>query len=258
MPTRTSLRRSQVLRAVVFAAGAGWMAGGCETADDPVFKLKFPGLMALEVTPDSATLPIEGITAAAVDYKAMGRFNNGTKRDLSREVAWAVDVRALGIFSSNRFQSSLTRGGKGVVTAIGDAVTGRASLTLVYTASHTRSPADPAAPALFRAAEPDSARSPRLTSPADDSALPSSPPPDFAWTAAAGANSDLFELSFSNDVTDVRIYTTGTRLTPTLEEWSIITATNAGGSVQVGLRALSSANPSKAASASPITVRFAP
>lgn len=233
----------------------------CSTPDMAGVDMRNPGLVRLEILPGDATTRIEASQPAELDFKAMGTFSGQPQAsDISSKVLWNVSDDGLGVFGvdakASRFRSSSTRGGRAIITAISKPVMpAMAMITVVYSAALVHGGAPGTAPDLFKSAAEEASKSPTLIGPADGASVDRSQPPQkFEWAAAAGT--DLFELSFSNDVTDLRLYTPGTSLTPSAEEWSILTGTNAGGAVKVKLRGMKATAPSTAGSAPAITVSF--
>lgn len=232
----------------------------CQSEDASSVTMKIPGLLKLEIMPADATFPVSPSMPAKVDFKAMGTFTDGKMADQAHKVDWHVDIISLGSFGADsvnsRFESSVIRGGKAIVQALAEPRMAETSLTLVYTAGLLRPGAPSESEDLFKGAGEDAAKAPTITAPADGVTMPRATPGEFSWTPATGTN--LFELSFSNEVTNLRIYTTGSSVVPTPEEWSILTATNAGSAVTVKVRGMTSGGAAGAGAAKPITVVFGP
>jgi hypothetical protein len=229
------------------------------------------GLMSLRVEPADATIVIDGTTPATQDYRAFGTFADGSERDVTASVQFALTNRSLGTFSGATFRSGVTFGGRTRVRAQAGFVTAEAALTIVLRrttsippASGDPLPADPGS--LFGGAE-DTSRAPTLVYPNDGVVLP----PNLGrieihWLRGASSNT-LFEVAFENDVTDVRAYVRcerpegvrddGCIWEPSGDAWRWIATTNAGGDpLTVQVRATDDAGGGVGTS-STIAMRFA-
>lgn len=232
----------------------------CGSEDMPDLPPKNPGLVKLTIDPPMINLRIEGSQPADVDFKALGTFSGETTpRDISRRVNWNVADDSLGTFGVDavmyRFRSSATRGGRTTVTANSYPVMPAvANVTIVYSANLLRPDALPKSAELFKDATEEASLGPKIVAPSTGTMLEKGGASQFTWAGAAGT--DLFELSFTNDVTDLRIYTKESKLTLSAEEWIILSTTNAGSEVNVHVRGMKSSSPANAGSSEKITVAF--
>jgi hypothetical protein len=220
-------------------------------------------LIKIEITPVDLVTETGPSRPARIKYTAMGSFSDGRVDDITTKVSWLLGSADLGAFGADsvhgRLEGSVTRGGKTTVTAMTPGVGGRMAqtgLTLVYAAALTKDAAPGNAPELFKTAAEEATKAPTITAPGDGVTVPRRTPGTFSWTAPAGTN--LFELAFQNEVTDMHLYTTNRSITLSPEEWSILGTTNSGGQVNVLLRAMTSASPTSAGTSRAIKLTFSP
>jgi hypothetical protein len=194
-------------------------------------------LLSITVTPADQELVIDGQTPAASAYTAVGQFEDGHSEDITNEVAFSLEDGTLGAFAGAQFTSTIAHGGHTRVHATLGGVDGATGLVLKIQQrysdpSATGLPVDPAAPFGGPA---DAARAPDVVYPNDGVLLP----PNLRLLEVhflPGANNTLFELSFENALTDIKVYTRctvpmngGCIYTPDATVWSWIADTNRGG-----------------------------
>jgi Tol biopolymer transport system component len=203
------------------------------------------GLLSISIEPGDATLTIDGDVAVSQVYVARGTFEGGRTEDVTTRVSWSVGDSRLGRFQGATFTSGIDRGGVAAVRASAGAINGTATLTLLLRKRIAVGIPMPD-PAFFTRPE-DEGRAPDLVYPNDGVLLP----PNLRRMELhflAGAGNDVFELSFSNATTDVRVYTSCTTLgagclyEPALAVWMWIAETNRGrGPLTVTVRGTSAA-----------------
>lgn len=212
------------------------LACGPRVTADPDAGTTSSPVVSLTVEPADQVLEIEGATAATSDYTAIARYEDGTSADVSDRVAWSLADSTLGSFASNRFTSTVAKGGTTRVIAELAGVRGETGLSLKlrqrYTDPGASLPGDPAAPFTGPA---DPGRAPALVYPNDGVLLP----PNLRLLEVhfrPGAGNTLFEIAFENAVTDVKVYTRctmpvngGCIYTPDSTVWQWIAETNRGG-----------------------------
>jgi hypothetical protein len=215
------------------------------------------GLVSISVTPANATLIIDGATPAASAYQATGTFEDGHTEDITTRVSFRLENQLLGTFTAAQFTSFTDRGGSTLVVAESGAVNGTTGLTLLMRqrVSDPGSTGLPSDPAGHFGGAADPARAPELVYPNDGALVP----PNLGRLEIhflPGSGNDLFELTFSNDVTDVVVYLScalpmngGCIYQPDPQVWRWIAETNRGGDVQIKLRATAAAGGTVGASA---------
>ncbi len=194
-------------------------------------------IVEITVTPADQVLVIDGTEPATAAYTAMGRFEDGHTEDITDRVGFQLADATLGAFLGRDFKSALTHGGRTKVVAGYAGVTGETGLTLVMRQRYadpaaTNLPTDPAAPFT---GPTDAARTPDVVYPNNGVLLP----PNLSLLEVhylPGANNTLFEITFENTVTDVKVYTrctlpmnNGCIYTPDATVWRWIADTNRGG-----------------------------
>jgi hypothetical protein len=249
MPQVRALATGWLLVAATAAVGTA-----CYPEEEVVEGPAIPGLIKLEIAPANVALVVQPAQPAVQIFAALGTFGDRRTLDVSGKVKWDITVPALGLFHGNRFTSTLIRGGKATVRATAHPYDATAELLLTYRAGLVRTDAPADSAALFAAASESASRAPRMIAPANGATLRGTQAQEFRWSPAPGT--DLYELAFTNETTDLRIYSRSSSVTPTAEEWSILSATNAGGGVAVTVRGMSSTSPTTAGTAPRIDVVF--
>lgn len=215
----------------VLLLGCGHHGGGGGGADGGL-----DGLTAMAIQPANQTLVIDQGVAATSSYTVTGTFGDGHSEDITARVQLALADDSLGSFAAATFTSATNHGGATQVVATSGAVQATTGVTLVFRQrwndpGSTGLPADPAMPFTGPAS---TARAPALVYPNDHVLLP----PNLGrleFHFHPGANNTLFELSFANAVTDIKVYLTCTALNggcvynPDPQLWSWVALTNHGG-----------------------------
>jgi hypothetical protein len=179
---------------------------------------------------------IDGTEPAVGLYTAVGQFEDGHSEDISMRVAFRLEDSSLGGFFANEFKSTLTHGGRTRVIAELSGVSGDTGLTLAlhqrYSDPNATLPTDPTAPFNGPA---DVSRAPDVVYPNAGVLLP----PNLKLLEVhflPGTSNTLFEISFENAITDVKVYTRclvplngGCIYTPDATLWQWIAETNRGG-----------------------------
>jgi hypothetical protein len=208
---------------------ATWLAllAGCASSTPPPSRSGTPpiaGLTAIQIQPGMQTLVMDGSTPAAADYKAIGTFNDGHTDDVTNRVAFSVENADLGMFQGAHFVSDTDHGGiTNVIARAGD-VAATAPLYLMIRRTFDDASSQFEGPATGAA--------PNLLYPADGVLFP----PNLRGLEIHfdPAGHKLFEIDFSNPITDVRVYTGCTRVgtgciyTIADDVWGWVSRTNAG------------------------------
>jgi len=182
------------------------------------------GLTALKIQPSTQTLTTDGTNPASADYKAIGTFSDGHTDDVTNKVAFSVESPDLGLFQGAHFVSTTDHGGiTNVVAQAGD-VAATAPLYLMI-----RRAVDDASSQF---SGPATGAAPKVLYPADGVLFP----PNLSGLEIHfdPAGHKLFEVNFSNAITDVRVYTgctmvgAGCVYTIANDVWGWVSRTNAG------------------------------
>src|SRR5215471_2308425 len=203
------------------------------------------GLVYITVTPADQTLVIAGTTPATSGYHAERIFKDGHHEDVTTRVSFRLADTGLGSFAGPAFTSQTDHGGFTTVIAEAGNVQGSTTLTLLFRQrgndpASTNLPPDPGS--KFGGTV-DPGRAPDLVYPNDGVLVP----PNLGkleFHFHPGANNTLFELSFANNVTDVKIYLRctmplngGCIYQPDPLAWHWIAETNRGGApLQISIK----------------------
>ncbi len=173
------------------------------------------GLTTITVSPAMATLTINGTTPVTQAYTASGTFADGHTLDLTNQVTWSVNDGTLGSFSGAQFTSGVAHGGIATILATLGGVTGAAQLNLVFSQRYsdpgsTGLPTNPSMSFGGMASTADSV-TPHLVYPNDNVVVPPNLGTlEFHFTPSGDGSmtstNTLFELSFENAVTDIKVY----------------------------------------------------
>ena len=232
------------------------------------FGSTIPGLMSIDVSPPTASLTTSNGAVAQQAFTATGHFEDGHSADVTSKVTWTLADSDLGSFTSGNFTASTIRGGKTIVKASAGALYGTAQLAVRYVSSRVSNEDGSTAPAnsnaLFAAATlPDSTLAPSLVYPLDGVVVPVNLGEIEVQWQKAGSVADLFEVAFSGESLDLRVYTnaavaSGGRLSVLAAEWNAISRTVAGGNLMIRVTGMTIADPTKIGAATAITVTVDP
>lgn len=237
----------------------GGSAGGEQDGGSSVHP-PLPGLVALTVAPKTTTLTVDakGPPQSAA-FTATGRFADATERDVTDEVNWALDNRAIGAVDTHgRFTTSNQAGGNGTITAASGVSQASAALTVNLTAT-LRSPEAPAnadqlLPPLATGAVL-AGRSPVIIYPSDQTIVPVNMfKVLFQWSTGTG--NDLFRLELRGPQVVVSVYTTLDRYEPTAAEWALLARSAAGGEVTWTVYGTARSAPSQVYRSAPVRLGF--
>lgn len=225
------------------------------------------GLISLELRPPAATATVTDINGAPIEVKfsAIGRFVDGTRRDVTHLVEWSVDNPAPGTVMTGTYVTSNTAGGHAVVRAralAGDgAIEADADMHVVIALDLVDGvfPPPVGGAELFStdaAVEVGGPRAPTLLYPTHETLFPQ----DLArivFQHAPGAQTDAFRWRLVSDSLYLSFLTSGTRWQPEGEVWQLIQATHIGTDVKLLVEGASSAEPGTVYSAYEATLHFA-
>ena len=196
------------------------------------------GLVSIVVSPAALEVIVDGSAPTDVSYAATGTFDDASTRDVTDEVSFGLLDSSLGNFDANVLTPTTVKGGATLVRAQAGSIVGTADIVLKL--QRTRN--DPSSPdlpndpsAVFDAANEDPSLNPALLYPNDGVLVP----PNLRlleFHIDPADDNGLFELSFQNEVTDVKVYFTchtpvggGCIYTPDPEVWGWLSQTNRGG-----------------------------
>lgn len=196
--------RFAVPAALVLLVACGHHTGDDDSTVDAAGDLT--GLATLTVKPADQTLVIVQGQPATQGYVALGTFADGRTEDVTPYVQWGLDDATLGGFTAAAFTTSSVRGGRSNINAVAAGVTGSTPVTVklqqTWNDPGSTLPGDPAAPFGGPAT---AARDPSLVYPNDGVLVP----PNLGKLELhfrPGTGNTLFELTFANTFTDLRIY----------------------------------------------------
>jgi hypothetical protein len=249
-----TMRARQVLPVLMLVAACnedveiGQNADGGVGSDAPP---SIPGLVSLQVAPDPMEIRIEDLTIAhEVPYVATGTFVDGSTRDVTAMVGWAVDNDAPGGFvAAGRWRASNAAGGRVVVEARAGDVAATADLTVVLAPAIPDGafPPPPGAEGLFDPALPHvdgDPAGPRIVYPAHETMFPINVYRIlFQYDQGTAGAPDVWEVRFVSDVLDLRVYTTSDRWQADELTWGFLAQSNAGGKVVMTVSSASSLTP---------------
>ncbi|HJN74103.1 MAG TPA: hypothetical protein QGF58_09250 [Myxococcota bacterium] len=194
----------------------------------------YGAIVALSVEPASVELTTTSTEQETVDYVAIAEFESGHVEELSGVVGWSLSNESVGIIlQDGHFTTSAEAGGRTLVQANAGGILATADVIVVFTESVIDGGASEVD--LDEDAPVDGAL--RWLYPEDGAALPLNVPSmTFMWDDAWGA--DLYRLRFRSATTEVEVWTTSNEYEVVQDIWRVITATNAGGEVEVRLDAV--------------------
>ncbi len=188
-------------------------------------------LTALSIEPGDVTLQVDGDTTPSQNYKATGTYADGHTEDVSTKVVWSTNPSTLGVFNAATFTTVKDNGGVGDVVATLDeqVATSKITITLKKTVLNTADgtlPDDPAAKFAVvdmagGAINPSYA--PQIIYPTPSVVFPPNlGAVEIHWRKVAATT--LFEISFKNSLTDLRVYTRCSKKVSTFDDgciWSL-------------------------------------
>jgi hypothetical protein len=239
--------------------------GGVLDPDGPDGGDVAPLLVSIALSPETATITARGGQPARQAYTVQGTMDDGTVVDVTSQAELLAENRRLGAFFRNEFVSGASRGGTSKVTAKVGTLTATATVNvrLENTSNDGSATLPPNGHALFTGAPVDE-RAPLFVYPNDGVMLPPNLGKlEFHFKKVNAANT-LFELSFSNTLTDVKVLLRCTPLVdgcmylPSPAVWTWIAETNRGGEpLSISLRATDDSGTAHGVSRT-IKIQFAP
>lgn len=202
-------------------------------------------VVSLEIAPATARLDTSPDAAATVQFTATATFEDGTSAEIDL-VSWSLSNFAAGeIDDAGLFTASTENGAISTVVVEHAGIQATAELTVVYsdTLDQTGGTAQPADFDGTAAAEIG------WIYPEQGVAVPRNIPSlTLMWDAVPGATA--YRTEFTTPITNVFALTTEPQITLDADSWGVIAATNAGGTVEVEVRAQGSSGLAVSASRS--------
>ncbi len=187
------------------------LAGCTETIRFEVDALD--NLVSLDIVPDNAMVQITDLAPPfhTLQYAAIGHFSDGTQRDISDLVTWAIDRDVLGAFAERGvFVASHAAAGHGTVAARIRGLQATGSIQVSIDATIIDATFPPPGAGLFSPTKPvvtgDPDRSPAVVYPSDGVFLPAVIASTL-FQLATGTGNDAYRISFDNEVLHLRVET---------------------------------------------------
>jgi hypothetical protein len=229
-------------------------------------------LRSITITPGNVLLVVQGSTGSTQTFTVTGTWSDGRTEDVTDQASFRIDDMRLGSFLGATFTSGTAMGGTSTVRAQVGPLSASTSLTvkLAYRIVDANSGSVPTRPETRFNGAVDAARTPEILYPSSGTMLPPNMERlEIHFRPGPTAN-NLFELSFSNDITDVRVYlrcylpsgfalpsgeSRGCIYTPSQEVWAFVAESNRGGQpVRLVLRATEESGSGTVGVSAPITL----
>jgi hypothetical protein len=176
------------------------------------------GLVSLKITPADTSIVITDLSEPfqEVDYKATGKFLDGTSHDVTDLVTFRVDNPMPGDFvDGNAFVTTNQAAGHIIVHADGDSISATATLTVIVNATVIDPSFPPPAPEIFgQPGTPvitgDPTHSPAMLYPSAGARFPQGVASTL-FQLTPGAGNDTFLLSFDCELLHLGVLTGGDR-----------------------------------------------
>jgi hypothetical protein len=224
----------------------GTMDGGGRDGAPTVDAAPIPDLVSLRIEAAATTITDDGVAPGETGMvRAFGTFTGGAEREVTADVAWTIDDDTLATIAGGLLTTQ-GHGGRSTLHATAGAVEATAALTVVLEIVVVSPDAPTDAASRFPiddSTDLDGApRNLRFIYPSTGTMFPRNLGRVLhQWRA--DASFDLFELRFDSDVAHVRFYGTAHEQLLGTAEWEWISATHAGSSVTVEVRAIDDAAP---------------
>lgn len=239
-----------------------------------------PTLGKLSLEPINPILTVTGTTARTQGFVLKGTFSDGHTEDLTGKATFSIEDTRLGLFGGGSlFTTSTTVGGASTVHARVGTMSVSTGLTVLLdqsvsdsppTGSSTTTPVPTTPGSKFNGAV-DLARKPRIVYPNNGVLVPPNLGQLEVHFLPGSASNTLFELRFSNTITDVKVYlrcyrpsgvtlsdSTGCIYTPEDKVWKFIAESNRGGKdVRLVLRGTDDSGTASVGVSDPIAIQFA-
>lgn len=192
---------------------------------------------SLRIDPTELSLVTQAGAPATATFTAWATFDDGHEEALAL-VSWDSSSTSAGtVDASGVFASTDTNGGITTITASHAGIEATAQVTVVYSASFVEDDLDAGIVDAFEGASAADEDGLVIQYPADGVNVPRNLNGlGFQWVQPVG-DVVVSRLHFRSDLTDVSVYVDGNSWTATADLWSIISAANTHGSVEVQVEA---------------------
>jgi hypothetical protein len=218
-------------------------------------------LVRVEITPKASELVIRDLSQppAEVAFRAIGVFSDGARREVTRELIWAVDNPAPGGFlDPGVFTTTNAAAGFVEVIAKADEVWATSEITVRIDATIVDGAFPPSDPNLFADAKPvvtgDPLRSPRILYPSDVTTFPQGLPSTVVQLDR-GSTNDAFQLVFETELLHL-VVLTGADRWETGPIQSVLSQSNTGDQMTMSIAAAAAADPGTIFQGPSIGLRF--
>ncbi|AKJ03889.1 putative lipoprotein [Archangium gephyra] len=230
------------------------------------------GPPSLTITPSNVLLVVQGHSGATQAFTVTATWPDGRTADVTALADLSIDDTRLGSFLGATFTSGTSVGGISTVRAQIDSLAASTSLTvkLAHRIPDSTTGPLPTVPETRFDGAVDASRTPRILYPSNGTLLPPNLEKGELHFDPGPAANNLFELSFGNDITDLRVYlrctlpsgfvlpsgvSRGCIYTPPQAIWDFVAETNRGGQpVRVVLRATEESGSATVGVSEPITL----
>jgi hypothetical protein len=237
------------------------VTAGCtetiELTHDPL-----ANLASIEIVPSDAMITITDLGAPhhTLQYQAMGRFRDGSTKDVTRSVAWSVDDEQLGAFDEpGLFVASHAAVGSTHVFIGTRELASEASLTVMVDATIVDPTFPPPAANLFGAGSAvvtgDPTRSPDLLYPADATVFPRAVSRTL-FQLARGDLNDAVRIQFDNELLHLAVETGGDRWAADGPIQQILSTAGVIAPLRTEIRATASGGDGTVYGGTPLTLSF--
>jgi len=214
--------------------------------------IRFPdpleNLAGLEIAPGDQTITLTDLQVPEdqhrrLQYKAMGLFADGSRRDVTTLVHWSIDNTLLGTIAKGELVASHTAAGYGTISASARDQLANAKITILIDAALTDAAFPPPSSGLFDPQNPviggDPNRSPTLIYPADSTLMPQGISRTL-FQFLRGSNNDSYQLRFESDVLELTVETGADRWEADNDLMLVLAGSGIAGPIRVEVRATSS------------------
>ena len=214
------------------------------------------GIQSLEIYPPDAVITVTDLAPPehTLQYIAIGRFADGTTRDVTSLVGWSVDNVRIGALDGNGlFTATQAAAGRGVVTVRAHGEEASTPLTVIIDATIVDTAFPPPAAGLF-STDPV-AGGPTPTYPANGTRFPQGVASTlFQYQTAT--TYDAYRLRFDSDVLHLEVETGASRWRADGVMQSILEASGREGPITLTVDGTSSAGAGIVYASAPITLEY--
>jgi hypothetical protein len=208
-----------------------------------------PGLTSIRIDPPMATVMAATGAPAMQQFRAFGKKADGREEDVTATANWTVDRTPLvPSIVGGLAKTGDVSGGVVQIQVKNGSILAWAKLSIAFSSVNIadgagNTPAIPTSPAQPFMGPPDDTRAPQLVYPNDAVVLPPNLNGVEVHFRSGSPKNALFEIAFTNDTTNVRVYTRcvtlqdGCMYKPNASVWRQIAETNRGlGALTVSVR----------------------